>query len=304
MPTLNSNGLELAYETFGDPADPAVLLIMGLGGQLTLWPRLFCEALAAAGYYVVGFDNRDVGLSSKLDALGKPSLARIALANTLHLPMRAPYTLNDMARDSIGVLDALGIARAHIVGMSMGGMIAQLLAIEHRARVISQTLIMTSSGNPRLPGASMPVRLHMIRRPKRRDREGLIAHGIKTWRLIGSRPPMQESEDILRAQVAQQIDRSVYPRGFLRQMAAIMAAPSRSKALRKVTLPTLIIHGKADPLVPVAAAHELARCMPHARLEVIDHMGHDLASPLLPAIEAYLLQHWKGAVAELSDAKN
>lgn len=294
MPRTQANGIEIEYETFGRCEDTAVLLIMGLGGQLTMWPDDFCERLAASGYYVVRYDNRDVGLSSKLDQLGKPHLLRTGLAYALRLPVRAPYRLDDMALDAVGLLDALKIKRAHVVGVSMGGMIAQLLAARHAARVISLTSIMSSSGHPWLPGPKLSVRLRMMRRPARLDREGMIAHGMETWRLIGS-PGFPETEADLRDKVARQIERNVHPQGFVRQISAIMASGSRAALLKQVQAPTLIIHGKADPLVPVAAAHDLARRLPHARLEVIDGMGHDLPRSLMPRIETLIGAHLQAA---------
>src|SRR5690606_10623420 len=202
---------------------PAILLIMGLGGQMVLWPDDFCARLAAAGYRVVRFDNRDIGLSTKLDHLGKPPLLRNGLAHTLRLPVRAPYRLDDMALDAVGVLDALDIACAHVVGVSMGGMIAQLLAARHAPRVLSLTSIMSSSGHPWLPGPRLDVRLHLMRRPARLDREELIAHGMRTWRLLGS-PGYPETEADLRDKVVRQLDRNVHPQGFVRQISAIMAS--------------------------------------------------------------------------------
>lgn len=297
MPSVRANGIQLEYETFGSPDDPAILLIMGLGGQMVMWPDSFCANLARAGYYVVRFDNRDVGLSSKLDHLGKPQLMRASLAYTLRLPVRAPYTLDDMALDTVGLLDALKLKTAHVVGVSMGGMIAQLLAGKHAARVRSLTSIMSSSGNPWLPGPTLPVRLRMVRRPAQLDREGLIAHGMQTWRLIGS-PDFRDSDEELREKVARQIDRNLHPQGFVRQMAAIMASGSRVQLLKRVKTPTLIVHGKQDPLVPVAAAHDLARHLPGAKLEIVDGMGHDLPRALLPRIEHLILHHLKHAERE------
>ncbi|MES0873840.1 alpha/beta fold hydrolase [Sinimarinibacterium thermocellulolyticum] len=293
MPRVQANGIEIEVESFGRAQDPAILLIMGLGGQMVLWPDDFCARLAAAGYRVVRFDNRDVGLSSKLDHLGKPPLLRNGIAHTLRLPVRAPYRLDDMALDAVGVLDALDIARAHVVGVSMGGMIAQILAARHAPRVASLTSIMSSSGHPWLPGPRLDLRLHLLKRPARLDREGLIAHGMKTWRLLGS-PGYPEAEADLRDKVVRQIDRNVHPQGFVRQLSAIMASGSRASLLRQVRAPTLIIHGKDDPLVPVAAAHDLKKRLPHAQLEIIDGMGHDLPRALLPRIERLILDHLGG----------
>ncbi|HEY1077510.1 MAG TPA: alpha/beta hydrolase [Fontimonas sp.] len=294
MPQIAANGLQLEYETFGHASKPAILLIMGLGSQLVLWPDAFCQRLAAAGYHVIRFDNRDIGLSSKLDHLGKPHLLRTSLAYTMGLKVRAPYRLDDMALDAVGLLDALGIKSAHVVGASMGGMIAQLLAAQHGARVRSLTSIMSSSGHRWLPGPTWPVRLRLINRPKTFDRDSLVAHGMKTWRMIGS-PGFVEDEETLRAKIAGQIDRGIHPAGFVRQIAAIMASGSRVPLLRRIKAPVLIIHGKQDPLVKVAAAHNLARHLPNATVEIIDGMGHDLPSALLPRIEQLILHHLKHA---------
>ena len=290
MPRVKTNGIEIEVESFGQARDPAILLIMGLGGQMVLWPDDFCERLAGAGYRVVRFDNRDIGLSTKLDGLGRPPLLRNGIAHTLRLPVRAPYRLDDMALDSVGVLDALDIERAHVVGVSMGGMIAQLLAARHGGRVASLTSIMSSSGHRALPGPRFDVQLRLMKRPARLDREGLIAHGMQTWRMIGS-PGYPETEADLRDKVARQIDRNVHPQGFVRQISAIMASGSRAPLLSQVRAPTLIIHGKADPLVPVAAAYDLKKRLPQARLEVIEGMGHDMPRALLPRIEQMILEH-------------
>lgn len=294
MPFAKANGLRLSYETFGHADHPAILLIMGLGGQLVMWPESFCKALASAGYHVIRFDNRDIGLSDKLDHLGKPDLMRSSLRWTLGLPIKAPYLIDDMAEDAIGLLDALHIKTAHVVGVSMGGMIGQVMAARHPRRVRSLTLIMTSSGNRRLPGPTLAVRLRLVRRPRDLDRESLIRHGIGTWRLIGS-PGFPSPEEELREKVAAQLDRNIHPRGFVRQMVAIMASGSRVPQLARVKTPTLIIHGAQDPLVPVAAARDLAKHLPHATLEIIDGMGHDLPRALLPRIEHLILHHAKHA---------
>ena len=290
MPRVKTNGIEIEVESFGQARDPAILLIMGLGGQMVLWPDDFCERLPRAGYRVVRFDNRDIGLSTKLDGLGRPPLLRNGIAHTLRLPVRAPYRLDDMALDSVGVLDALDIERAHVVGVSMGGMIAQLLAARHGGRVARPTSIMSSSGHRALSGPRFDVQLRLMKRPARLDREGLIAHGMQTWRMIGS-PGYPETEADLRDKVARQIDRNVHPQGFVRQISAIMASGSRAPLLSQVRAPTLIIHGKADPLVPVAAAYDLKKRLPHARLEVIEGMGHDMPRALLPRIEQMILEH-------------
>ena len=290
MPQAQANGIQIEYETFGKAGDPAILLIMGLGGQLLLWPEALCQALAQGGFYVIRYDNRDVGLSSKIDSAGKPDLTRASMRYLLHLPIQAGYGLEDMAADAIGLLDALNIRQAHVVGMSMGGMIAQILAAQHAQRLLSFTAIMTTSGNPRLPQPSLSLRLRLTQRPKRVDRESLIQHSMNTWRLIGS-PGYPTDDATLRAMVERDHKRCLYPRGMARQTLAIMAAKSRLPLLKEIHLPTLVIHGEADPLVPVAAGRELAKQIAGARLEIIPGMGHDLPAPLLPRIGQLILQH-------------
>ncbi len=290
MPIAQANGLKLAYETFGNPQHPPLLLIMGLGAQMILWPEDLCERLAAGGYHVIRFDNRDIGLSDKLDHLGRPRLLRAGLAHTLRLPLRAPYQLADMAQDTVGLLDALGIDRAHVVGLSMGGMIAQLLAAQHPSRVRTLTLMMTSSGNRRLPGPSMKLQLRLVSRPQGADRESLIQHAMQTWNLIGS-PAYPPDQAELRVRMERHHDRSYHPRGIARQTLAIMASPSRVPLLGRIEAPTLVIHGDADPLVPVAAGRELAQRIAGAQLEVVPGMGHDLPAPLLPRFGELILGH-------------
>ncbi len=267
---------------------------MGLAGQLIHWPDAFCVALARAGYRVIRYDNRDIGLSSKLDHLGKPNVVRAAVRALLRLPVRAPYKLDDMAMDAVGLLDALGIKTAHLVGASMGGMIAQIVAARHPQRVRSLTLIMTTSGNPWLRQASLKLRLRLARRPQQTDRESLIAHSMQTWRLIGS-PGYRSTEEELRARVERAFDRSYYPRGMARQTVAIIASGSRVSLLRRIATPTLIIHGADDPLVPVPAARDLARRIGGAQLQIIEGMGHDFPAELMQRIAALIQKHLRGS---------
>jgi pimeloyl-ACP methyl ester carboxylesterase len=290
MPQARCNGINLEYETFGDKGAPPIVLIMGLGAQLVLWPEDFCNTLAGAGHYVVRFDNRDVGLSSKIEHQRHPKVMQAAVAALFGLKLRVPYTLNDMAHDTIGLLDALDLPRAHFVGASMGGMIAQLIAARFGERVASLTSIMSTSGNPRLPGPRLDLRLRLMRRPGLVDRESLVRHTMETWRLIGS-PEFPSDEATLRAKVERSVDRSNYGPGMARQLLAIIASGSRVPLLKRITAPTLVIHGADDPLVPVAAANDLARHIPGARLEIIPGMGHDLPPPLLPRISASILRH-------------
>ncbi len=294
MPQIHSNGIHLEYETFGDPEHPPILLIMGLGAQLLLWPEEFCRELADAGHYVIRFDNRDVGLSSKITHGGKPRLMRAALASSLRLPVRAPYTLDDMAHDALGLLDGLGLQSAHVVGVSMGGMIAQILAARYPERLRSLVLIMTTSGNPRLPGPSLKIRLRLVKRPPLLDRESLISFSMETWRLIGS-PDYPSDEATLREKVERSYERAHYPQGLARQTLAIIASGSRVPLLRRITAHTLVIHGAADPLVPVSGGKDLAKHIPNARLEIIKGMGHDMPPEPLKRIARLILEQAQAA---------
>jgi pimeloyl-ACP methyl ester carboxylesterase len=295
VPQARANGINLEYETFGDPGAPPLLLIMGLGGQLLLWPEEFCESLAQAGHYVIRYDNRDVGLSSKIEHPTRPKLVRAALASLVGLKVKAPYTLDDMAQDAVGLLDALELRQAHIVGVSMGGMIGQIVAAKYPARVRTLTLVMTASGNPRVPGPRLDLRLRLVSKPPANDRETLIRHSMETWKLIGS-PGFPVEETTLRKKCERSYDRSSYRHGLARQTLAIIASGSRVPLLRRIEAPTLVIHGAEDPLVPVAAGRELAHHMPGARLEVIDGMGHDLPPALLPRFAELIVAHARRAV--------
>ena len=298
MAQYQANGITLEAETFGDPSHPALLLIMGLGCQLVVWPLPLCEALAAAGFHVIRFDNRDIGLSEKIKGARDPQLFKNVLRAKLGLKVQSPYLLKDMALDSIGLLDALGIAKAHVVGLSMGGMIAQTLALDHASRLLSLTSIMSTSGNAKLPQAKLKVQRRLIRRPNGRDRAALIEHGTETWQVLAS-PKAIPPEAERRALATLSVDRSIYPRGYLHQLLAILASGSRHRRLPEITLPTLVVHGEDDPLVPVAAAYEQARLIPGAQLEVLPAMGHDLPTPLLPRIAALITRHAQRATHSL-----
>jgi proline iminopeptidase len=297
MPAIQSNGITIEHESFGDPAAPCVILVMGLGMQLIAWPEPFCQHLADHGFHVIRFDNRDVGLSTKLDRLGAPRLRLALLRSLLRLPVRSGYTLDDMARDTLGLMDALAIRRAHLVGASMGGMIAQIMAARASDRAISLTSIMSSSGARNLPGPTPRV-LRVIgrRQPALRDFDRLVDHYIELWRTIGS-PAFPIDEVELRERVSTSLRRSFHPQGTARQMLAIMASGDRSNLLREIEAPTLVIHGRADPLVPLACGEDTARKIPNARLRIVDGMGHDLAAwhTLAPDI----LNHCRRAEARL-----
>jgi pimeloyl-ACP methyl ester carboxylesterase len=286
----NCNGLQLAYDEFGDPQAPVILLIMGLGTQMIAWPEEFCEALAARGYRVIRFDNRDIGLSQKMGDAGVPSIIKLAALAKLKLPLRVPYTLLDMAKDTVDLMETLDISAAHIVGASMGGMIAQLVAAHYPFRVLSLTSIMSTSGHRSLPGAKAGVSLHMVKRPRNADAAALQDYSVRTFRLIGS-PGFPPSEKALRDKIARSYERSYHPAGYARQMAAIMASGDRVSDLKKIIAPTLVIHGNADPLVPVEGGIDTARHVANATLEIIEGMGHDLPKELLPRFAQLIGDH-------------
>lgn len=285
MPQAQANCLTLEYESFGEAnrqaGRPSVLLIMGVGCQLVMWPDSFCTGLAELGYHVIRYDNRDVGLSSKIDEAGVPDLMAAVTAQLSGAPVTAPYSLDDMADDAAALLDALGIARAHVVGASMGGMIAQLAAIRHPGKVASLTSIMSTTGNPDLPPARPEAMAALLTPPADTSRDSLIAHGMNMWRVIGS-PAYPASEEELRAAVARSVDRMVCPEGFARQVVAILAAPARNDALRQLDVPALVLHGADDPLVPVDGGRDTAQSIPGCRLEIIEGMGHDFTQALVP----------------------
>ena len=276
MPHVAANGIELYYEEQGDPAAPPLLLIMGLGTQMIAWPDAFVAGLVAAGFRVIRFDNRDIGLSTDLKDAPAPGIVWTAAAVRFGLPVRVAYSLTDMAADTVGLMDALGIDRAHVVGASMGGMIAQLVAANHPDRVLSLTSIMSSSGARGLPGPTPALRRRLLtRRPKHATRDQLIAATEQTLEMISFPDPARPA-DAFRTAAGAAIDRSYNPLGLRRQLLAIIADDSRVKRLASVRAPTLIVHGRADPLVPLAAGEDLVRHIPGARLEVIDDMAHDL----------------------------
>jgi pimeloyl-ACP methyl ester carboxylesterase len=294
MPTLNTNGIRIAFDTAGDPKGVPVLLISGLGLQLTAWPDEFVESLVDLDFYVIRFDNRDCGLSTKFEQAGTPNLAAAWLKSKIGWPLRPPYTLDDMAGDALGVLSALGVARAHVVGMSMGGMIAQLLAAGHPARVHSLTSIMSSSGRRGLPGPTPAAREALLRRPARpHDPDSVIDQAVGLFQVIGS-PAYPTAEKQLRRRLGRSLRRNWCPAGVARQMLAVAASGDRSARLRTITVPTLVIHGAADPLVPLACGADTAVKVPGARLEVIEGMGHDLPIQLVERLAALIDAHAHG----------
>ncbi|MES2128194.1 MAG: alpha/beta hydrolase [Pseudomonadota bacterium] len=294
MRLVHANGISIACETAGDPSGVPVLLVMGLGMQLIAWPDDFVDALVDLGYYVIRFDNRDCGLSTKFDEHGAPNLAWAFLKTLVRWPLKSAYTLEDMADDAIGVLDTFGVARAHVVGASMGAMIGQLIASRHPQRVLSLVSIMSSSGRRGLPGPTREARAVLLKRPRNpSERNSVIEHMVNTFRVIGS-PAYPTPEKQLRERVARSIERSVCPGGVARQMVAIAVSGDRSAQLATIAAPTLVIHGAADPLVPLACGADTARQIAGARLEVIEGMGHDLPAPLIERLVALIDTHAQG----------
>ncbi len=282
MPRANSNGIELEYDTFGDPSAKPILLIMGLAHQMIHWDEAFCEALSERGHYVVRFDNRDVGKSTLLDEAGIPDIMGVVQKWMAGEPTGAPYLLTDMARDAVGLLDALGLDSAHVAGTSMGGMIAQLIAIEHPERIRTLTSIMSTTGDRALSQPEPDV-MAILLTPPPTERDAYLDHSVSMWRTIGS-PGFPFNEDEIRAKIARAYDRSFYPPGSARQMVAILSAGSRKEALANVKAPTLVIHGRQDCLIPLAGGEDTAKSVPNAELVIIDGMGHDLPKDNWPTM--------------------
>ncbi|GMM93653.1 alpha/beta fold hydrolase [Qipengyuania sp. MTN3-11] len=290
MPETQANGITLHYDEHGDPGDPPMLLVMGLGAQMTLWPIELVEALAGRGFRVIRYDNRDIGLSQKMEGAKAPGVVRHMIMRRFGLRPSVPYTLSDMAADGIGLLDALGIDCAHVVGASMGGMIAQLMAVNHPERLLSLTSIMSSTGNPRLPQAEKHAMKALTTRPASTEEEVLIAHGIMVGNAIGS-PGYRPDPERQRARVAENVRRSVYPEGMRRQMAAIIDDGDRRSRLAKVAVPTLVLHGEDDPLVKVDAGRDTAASIPGAKLRTIPGWGHDLPAELVDDLADAITGH-------------
>lgn len=277
MPRARVNGLELEYDNFGDPEATPLLLVMGLSYQMIEWDDALCELIASRGFRVTRFDNRDVGLSTKVDALGPPDIMAL-LGGT----GRPPYSLDDMAGDAVGLLDALGIAAAHVVGVSMGGMIAQLIAINYPERVLSLTSIMSTVGGLNVVQAEPAVGAALLA-PPGQTREERVERSLANRRLIfGTGMPFDE--DRARRKAERAVDRCFYPDGAMRQLAAIFAAPDRTAGLGRLTIPTLVIHGENDPLVPPANGRQTAAALPRARFIMIPGMGHALPDHVWPQI--------------------
>jgi pimeloyl-ACP methyl ester carboxylesterase len=275
---VRAGDLEIAYETLGEPGEPPLVLIMGLATQMLGWPDGFCGALAERGHYVIRFDNRDIGLSTHLSD-APPVDVKGLLGGDMS---SAPYTLSDMARDTVGLLDVLGIESAHLVGASMGGAIAQTVVIEHPERVRSLTSIMSTTGDPEV-GQPTREALGAVLAPRPKDREGAIDRVVSNYRIIGS-PGYEMDEAALRERAALAYDRSNDPDGVLRQLAAVWLSGDRTERLRELDAPTLVLHGREDPLATLSGGTATAEAISGSELVVFDGMGHDLPRPLWPEI--------------------
>ncbi len=274
MATVDANGIQIEYETFGESESPPMLLVAGLAAQLIFWEDDLCRQLARRGHYVIRFDNRDAGLSSKLAEADVPDIEKTIEALMAGETVKPPYTIEDMADDAVGLLDALDIEKAHICGMSMGGMIAQALAINHPQRVLSLISIYSRTGDPMEPQPK-PEAIEVLFAPIPEEREANIAHNLKVFRTIAG-PGFPFDEEWHRDFATQSYDRAFYPQGAARQLVAIITQGNRKPALASLNTPTLVIHGADDPLVLVECGKNTAAAISGAELMIIEGMGHDL----------------------------
>ena len=278
MPQIEANGISLEVETMGSSENPAVLLVMGLGAQMTAWPENYCKQLSERGYFIIRFDNRDVGLSTWFDDAGEPNMNRTYLSALFGRKIKAPYSLSDMADDAVGVLDSLGVEKAHLMGASMGGMIVQRFALNHPERVISLCSIMST---PRFIRPEYQLTVELME-PDSGTRDGRIESGLKAAGLLhGEKFPLPEN---LRELVADSIDRAWHPSGTTRQLTAILSDGDRRPELRTLSIPTTVIHGTADRLVPPKAGKETAEAIKGSRLVEIEGMGHSMPEETWPEI--------------------
>jgi pimeloyl-ACP methyl ester carboxylesterase len=284
MEQIGVGKLTLEYERFGPTDRETVVLIMGLGAQMTRWPVALCQLLVDRGFHVVRFDNRDIGLSTKLDWLGAPDIGALIAARSAGQGAVPPYRLDDMAADTVGLLDALGVDKAHIVGASMGGMIAQLLAADFPDRTRSLTSIMSTTANPAVPQGTPEALMALMAPPApARDEAAIVARSLRIAKIIGS-PGYPQEDAILRDMILADARRSFHPVGAARQMAAVVCAEDRRPKLAALAVPTVVLHGADDPLVPVEGGQDTAATIPGAELRIVPGMGHDLPPALLGTI--------------------
>jgi pimeloyl-ACP methyl ester carboxylesterase len=297
MSVVEANGLKIDCEVHGDPGAPTILLIMGLGMPAALWPDPVVQTLTGAGFRVVTFDNRDAGGSTRLEGVRVPNVLRAIGRALLRRPVAAPYTLDAMAADTIGLLDALGIAQAHVVGASMGGMIGQVIAASYPSRVLSLTSIMSNSGNPdrRVAfGSWKALRAIIHRPPPPDDHEAVVRHLMRLFGVIGS-PAFRHELESMRPLFERVARRGLYRAGTSRQLLAVLATGDRRPLLAQIKAPTLVVHGADDPLVPVAAGRDTAAHIPGATLEIVDGMGHDFPPGLMAQLAARIVEHCRAA---------
>ena len=276
MPTVRANNIDIYYEESGPADGPVILLVMGLGTQMIAWPQELIQGLVANGFRVIHYDNRDVGLSQRMDGAAAANLVWVMVKARFGLPTQPAYTLTDMTKDGVALLDVLGIEKAHVVGASMGGMIVPLMAAHYPDRILTMTSIMSSSGRPGLPGPRADIRKRLMApRPSNPTREEAVRLGAESIEAI-SYADMKRPHDAFVDMAARAFDRGYYPIGMKRQLLAIIADGSRVDRLKTIKVPTLVVHGGADPLVPKEGSEDIAQLIPGARLEIIDEMGHDL----------------------------
>jgi pimeloyl-ACP methyl ester carboxylesterase len=288
MARIHANGIDIEYESFGRDGDPAILLIMGFAAQMTMWQQALCEQLAAKGFRVIRFDNRDIGLSTHLSHLPVPNPAELMAKRMTGEKVEVPYQLDDMAADAAALLTALGIKSAHIVGASMGGMIAQLVAINHPDVTRSLLSIMSTTGRHDLPPAKPEAMAALITPPASDSRTDRIAAGLNVVKTLGS-PGYPGTEEELLASVSAAIDRAPYdPAGVARQMGAIVAAPARNEALKTLRCPAMVLHGAEDPIIPVEAGKDTAASIPGCQLVIVSGMAHDFTNAILPVYLKYI----------------
>ena len=283
------NGIRLVYESFGDEDAPAMLLIAGQGNHMLSWAAPFCTLIAKRGLRVIRFDNRDAGLSTKFTGNPFRNPLHVLASYVRKKPVGLSYTLMDMTKDAVGLLDALHIARAHVVGKSLGGMLAQMMAIHYPDRLLTMTLLMSSTGEFGLP-LPRPKMLKLLRPPRYTDRAGYIEHIVKVQRLLhGS--GYEFDEESLREYAAAAYERDHGLDGAIRQLSAVIASPGRGKQLRRISTPTLVIHGSEDPLLPVEHGIHAAKIIPNAELLILDGVGHELPPPLWPLVAEVIAEH-------------
>jgi pimeloyl-ACP methyl ester carboxylesterase len=285
------NGIKLMYDTFGNPADPPILLIMGLSWQMIMWDENFCLKLAARGHFVIRFDNRDVGRSTILSEAGVPDIMQLLTDMAAGKKVNVPYLLTDMAADGFGLLDHLKIESAHVVGVSMGGMIGQTMALESPQRVRSLTSIMSTTGDKTLPPPT-PEALTILLTPKPIDKKGFVESFVETWRVLNG-DTFAVDEKLVRGYAQKSFERGLSPDGVARQIAAVEASGSRKDALAGLSVPLQVIHGSADPLLPVACGMATAEAVPGSKLKIIEGMGHALPVDVWPEIIDAIVAHTK-----------